>query len=143
MINTAERFTEILALLTRNQRKYVVVVGDYASKREAAEAVGLSASTVYHWSPLVDEALEVLQQDLLSGAQEELRSSVAKAALVKTEGLGLEDARLRQSAASEILDRVLGKASARPEVSAEDGMLEILVKYAESGQEEGQIDDPA
>lgn len=68
---------------------------------------------------------------------------MAKAALIKTEGLELEDARLRQSAASEILDRVLGKASARPEVSAEDGMLEILVKYAESGQEEGQIDDPA
>jgi hypothetical protein len=138
-MNSVERFSEIWMSLTRNQRRFVVAVGDYASKREAAEAVGISASTVYHWPPKVDEVVQLLQLDLLSGAQEELRSSVAKAALVKTEGLELEDARLRQSAASEILDRVLGKASARQDQVAEDGAMEIVVKYAE----DGEIDKPA
>lgn len=130
-MDAAERFSQLWQGLTRNQRRFVAVSGDYASKREAAEAIGLAANTVYHWPREVDEAIELLQVDRLGGAREELRAAVVKAALVKTEGLDEDDARLRQSAASEILDRVLGKASSRPETAGEEGPLEIVVNYGD------------
>lgn len=124
------RFAEIWQRLSLKQRKFVVVSREFATKAEAAEALGLSRSTVYHWDGLVDEAIGLLQLDLLAGAQAELRAAVARAALVKIEGLDEADARLRQSAASEILDRVLGKASARSE-SGDEGLSEVLVRYVD------------
>ena len=129
-MEASERFAEIWQRLSRNQRKFVVLSGEYATKAETAEALGLHRSTVYHWDGIVDEAIGLLQIDLLAGAREELRTAVARAAMVKIEGLDEADARLRQHAASEILDRVLGKANARNE-AAGDGISEVRVSYVE------------
>ncbi len=132
-MNAAERFTEIWNSLSRIQRNYVVLAGDYVRKADAARAAGLKPGTVYSWPHIVEEAVGLLQLDLLSGAQEELRVAVARAAMVKIEGLDEADARLRQSAASEILDRVLGKAKARGDAGPE-GVSEVLVSYVEEDQ---------
>lgn len=136
-MDSSERFAQIWHSLNRNQKRYIAIVGEFSTKAEAAEAIGISASTVYHWPKVVEEAVRLLQLDLLAGAREELRAAVSRAALVKTGALDEEDARLRQAAASEILDRVLGKATPRPDAGGE-GVSEVVVRYENDDQLQGK-----
>ena len=50
-----------------------------------------------------------------------LAQALPQAALVKVDGLKEKDARVRQDAASDILDRGLGKATQRQEITGKDG----------------------
>ncbi len=132
-MEASERFRELWMSLSRLQRQYVAQALDYGTKAEAAEAIGLKPNTVYKWGRQVDEAVALLQMDLMEGAREGLRTAVARAAMVKIDGLDEADARLRQSVASEILDRVLGKASVRADEG--EGVSEIRVIYEDEERE--------
>jgi hypothetical protein len=124
-----ERFLQLWPKLTHNQRRFVMALADHPTKKAAAESVGLSPFTVYAWGGEVDEVIELLGGDLMSGAVDTLRSVAKKAAVVKAEALDLSDNRLKQQAATEILDRVLGKprAGARDAEAEED--KEIIIRY--------------
>jgi hypothetical protein len=101
--------SDILPQLTHNQLRYVSVRNEYSSDKEAAEALGLSPQTVWHWPDHVNEAVKLMAKDGIHVAREVLRRNTSKAAAVKVAGLDSDDEKIRQDAASEILDRQLGK----------------------------------
>ena len=105
----------------RNQRRFVVAMQECANKKEAAELIGLEPNTVYRWPAFVDEAVELLSQNIKETAAEILARNLAKAALVKVGGLDEDDPRVRQSVATEILDRGLGKVPNKNEITGADG----------------------
>jgi hypothetical protein len=127
----SERFYEIWKTLTDIQRRYVLARTTHANKREAALALGLRPDTVYHWPPEIEEALALLLADVLQAAWSELREAAARAARIKTEGLTLEDDRLRQQAATEILDRVLGRPRPHAPDIEDDQISEIVVRHVD------------
>lgn len=114
--------------LSRNQRRFVVAMQECATKKEAAEAIGLEPDTVYRWPGIVDEAINALSSDVEAAVWDILQSSAAKAAMVKVAGLDENDDRLRQAVASEILDRFLGKPTQRHEITHtwQDDVIDLL-----------------
>ena len=54
---TSERLEELLSGLTKDQMRFVIVLQECASKKEAAQAIGLSPRTVYQWPDEVDQVL--------------------------------------------------------------------------------------
>lgn len=119
--STSERLTEIMAQLTHNQVRFVVAMLESTNKKEAAEAIGIQPDTTYRWPSVVDEAVELMRLNVAQGAKEMITKNVAKAALVKVAGLDDEDPRVRQAAATEVLDRALGKPTQKTEVTGADG----------------------
>lgn len=108
-----QRLREIYSLLTYAQRRFVQARLEYASIKDAAESIGISPKTAYGWKKrdIIDEAVELLREDVVSSTVALLKSALFEAAIVKMEGLRDEDGRIRQSASSDIMDRILGKAT--------------------------------
>lgn len=103
-------FQAIWEQLNRNQRRFVVAMLDQPTKKAGAEAVGIQENTVYRWPPIVDQAIELLLDDARNGAVSILVAAAAQAAITKVGGLESDDEAMQQEVASEILDRVIGKA---------------------------------
>lgn len=117
------RLSEILGCMTFDQLRYIAIRFEYATKKEAAEAIGLEPDTVYHWPKEVDEALYLIAIEAESAARSILKQNLIKAAMVKVSGLDSDDERIRQGSATEVLDRQLGKATLHQEVRLEDVRL--------------------
>lgn len=103
-------FEEIWRQLNHNQRRFVVAMLDSESKKDAAEAIGIQPDTVYRWPSIVDDAVALLGRDVKNSVVDILASGAAKAAMIKLAGLDSKDENMRQKIASEVLDRILGKA---------------------------------
>ena len=114
----SSHFAEIWAQLNHNQRRFVVAMLDASNKKEAAEAIDITPDTVYRWPPIVDEAVTLLGHGIRNAVIEIISSGAAKAALVKLAGLDSDSEQTRQGVASEILDRILGKAISRMDVQS-------------------------
>ena len=99
---------EILAGLSKNQLRFVSARQECATKKEAAEKVGLNADTVYRWPEAVERAVELVALVPLEAAIAVRRRALLKAMLVKVEGLEYADKDARQKIATEIIDRELG-----------------------------------
>ena len=115
------KFQAIWRKLNRNQRRFVVGMTEYGSKKSCAEAMGLVAGTVYGWPSYVDDAVELYQEHIADAATGILAAGIAQAALVKIAGLESGDERVKQSASTEILDRHFGKPKQRTEHTGEGG----------------------
>lgn len=116
------RFTEVWKQLHRNQKRFVMSMPDYNSKKECAEGIKISVGTIYGWdSDLINEAVDLYQEHVQEVAEEYLTDAIAKAALVKVAGLDSEDERIQQMTATEILDRYFGKPKQRTEHTGADG----------------------
>ena len=111
-----DRFAEIWGSLSPIQRRFVVAMQEYSSKKEAAESIDISPQTAYNWNGLVDEAVAFVSSDVALAQLGIIRANGVKAAAVKSAGLDSKDERIAQAAASEILDRNLGRATQRQEV---------------------------
>lgn len=120
----ARKFVDIWSDLTHAQRQYVIARQEHPTKKDAAEAIGVPSSTVYKWPDVVEDAVRLVQEEAISSALSMLTSGLAKAAMVKLAGLDSGDERVQQSAATEVLDRLLGKPTQRQEVT-HDGALEV------------------
>lgn len=110
--------------LTVDQLRFIIARLDCSTDKEAAESIGISPDTVSYWKRVgipIDEAIKLLAMDGLVLAQEIIRRSVPEAAAVKRAGLKSEDERIRQSVATELLDRGLGKPTQKQEISGQDG----------------------
>jgi len=66
---------------------------------------------------IVDQAIDLLLANAKDSAVDMLTSALARAVMVKLAGLESEDERVRQDAASEVIDRVLGKATSKTEIT--------------------------
>lgn len=124
--SSSERLAEIWSKLNRNQKRYVIACVEYPIKKDAALAIGIEPQTAYAWPHYVNEAVDLVIDETVEGARGILKHSVAKAAMVKASGLDSDDEKTRQAAATEIIDRLLGKASQPMEHTGKDkGPIEI------------------
>lgn len=102
----------ILAQLTKDQLRLVVALQEHPSKDAAAKAINVPVKTVYNWpSDLIDEAARLMALDAVQAALDLRRRNLIKAVGVKAAGLDSRNERIRQNAASEIMEWELGKAS--------------------------------
>jgi len=103
------------------------------TKAEGAKLVNLEPDTVYRWPEMVDTAISLMDAQIKNTTIEILAEAVAKAAMVKIGGMDSNDEKTRQDAASEVLDRVLGKATQGIELGGkgQDGTIIIDDKRAE------------
>lgn len=131
----SERFGVLWDKMSRNQRRFVVAMQDCANKKEAAYAIGLEPDTVYRWPKFIDDAIILLGESVKETAAEILARNLAKAAMVKISGLDDDDARIRQSVATELLERGLGKVPSKSEISGPDGD-ELTINVRVSGVDE-------
>lgn len=117
----SERLHGIWSELSRNQRRFVVAMQEFPTKKEAANSIGLEADTVYRWPNIVDEAIGIFSEDVETAALAIISRSVGKAAMIKATGLDSGDEKVRQLSATEILDRVLGKPMQKQEITGSGG----------------------
>jgi hypothetical protein len=114
------RLKELLEQLTTNQKKFIARRLDFSTDKEAAEAIGMSADTVKGWKYAgdpIDEAVRLMANDGVIMSCHLRRRALARAMLVKTEGLDSRDERVRQAVATEIIEWELGKATQKQEVA--------------------------
>jgi hypothetical protein len=135
--STSERFADIWAGLGHNQRRFVIAMLESKTKREAAESIGVQPNTAYKWNGETDVAIELARADLQSAALAILHVANSKAAAVKVAGLDSGNESIRQGAASEILDRNLGKATQRQEITGKDGEPVGVVYITENRDDDG------
>ena len=100
-------------LLSDTQWRYVTLRIDNPSmsKKDAAEALEMSPQTIYHWPRYVDAALEKAREDMHSAALTVRKNALLKAMRVKMALLDSIDERVRDKAATDILEWELGKAN--------------------------------
>lgn len=121
-----EVFAELWQKLDHNQQRFAVAMLTSASKKDAAGRVGIQPNTVYKWNGDVDDVVEFMRNHAAAAALGIVQANATKAAMVKAAGLDSDDEKIRQDAASEILDRNLGKPTQRRELTGADG--EPLIK---------------
>lgn len=113
----SERLAEILSELSSVQLRFVVARVETRSDPEACKAINLSYHTVKNWpeKQLINEAVRLMVHDGVITALEIRRRNLAKAMAVKAQGLESVDEKIRQAAATEIIEWELGKATQRNE----------------------------
>ena len=119
----SERLDAVLDQLSTDQIRFVVARQEYATDKEAAELVGIKPDTVYRWPDEVKEAVRLMAADGVIVAKRVRRRSLAKAMLVKVDGLDSKDERLKQNVATEIIEWEMGKAE-QPVSATVDGAIE-------------------
>lgn len=102
---------EKLARLCHGQLRYVVARLRTSSKKAAVEEVHIPYETVTHWPAYVDETVSLLLLDTVASARALLVRDVAQAMAVKLAGLESTDEKIRQRAASEVVEWNLGRAA--------------------------------
>jgi hypothetical protein len=124
-----------LPLLSTDQLKYIEARARLNSDAEVGREWGMKhASNIYQWKSsrepkVLKKVLMWLQKEDTRGAAEVLRRHLMKAANVKVEGLESVDERLRQAAATEILDRALGKPMQRLAQKTQSEILTVVVDF--------------
>lgn len=105
------KINDLLADATPEQRKWVAARVQLRSDAEAARKIGVRAETVCRWQnkTRLDQAVAELTTDACLGARFVLADAVLDAAKVKVEGLRSSKEQIQQDAATEILDRGIGK----------------------------------
>ena len=110
----------ILDKLEDRELDYVLERSKVSKDSEAFRAMGISPSTFYGWDKERREYLAETAQRLKRAnavrATMVLQGAVEKAAQVKVSGLESRKDNVKQGAATEILDRMLGKPTQRQEV---------------------------
>ncbi len=117
----SERLEAILSELSPNQLRFVVARQQYSTDTAAARAIGVKRDVVYRWPAVVKEAVRLMAEDAVAAALHLRRRALAKAMAVKAAGLDSKDEKVRQSAATEIIEWELGRAAQRQELTGADG----------------------
>lgn len=119
-----EDFKALYKQLRPIERKYIRHYADIGRKDKAAEAVGLSPSTVYHWEDEIHEAANHLNDKAIEAieagrdAQSQLAVEVFRTIL---EDDDIDD-RVRFEAAKYIQDQQTGKPTRKQEVEHSGGI---------------------
>jgi len=122
-------FRELWQQLGHNQRRFAIAMIGASSKKEAAQAIGISPNTTYGWNGVIDEVVELLLTHSADSAMSIIEAEAPRAAMIKSSGLDSDNEKIRQDAASEILDRNLGKPTQRQEVTGKDGSDLNVITY--------------
>ena len=104
---------------------YVMARSRVNSDSQGYNDAGIHKNTFYTWPAEEREKLNNLAQrvkrETATRAIMVLQDAVEDAALVKAEGLKSRDERVKQAAATEILDRAIGKALTTVDVNVKQG----------------------
>jgi hypothetical protein len=122
----------VLDGLQDKQLAYVVSRSKSVSTAEALRNAGIGKNVYYKWTEEEREYLEEvaykLQRENAVRAMMILQDNAIKAAEVKVAGLTDRDSRVKQSVATEILDRTIGKASDKLDITS-GGEPIVQVEY--------------
>ena len=114
-----------MAGLSDMELGYVKARAEVSNDTEARRRCGLPTSTFYTWpEERRQQLLEIAQEykrDAVARALQILEDSVAEAARVKTKGLKSRKEHIAQAAADSVLDRIMGKATQRQEITGAGG----------------------
>lgn len=129
-------FESILEALEPPWFDYVWERSKVNTDSAAYRAAGISKSVFYKLDATERERLNALAVQLRRArvlqAELALRRAVVEAATVKVAGLQNRDPRVRQAAATEILDRTIGKPITRADITS--GGERIVLKWPEDAQ---------
>lgn len=129
--NTNEKaLFELYPSVTVDQWRFIAARLKHSTDKAAAEEIGIHPTSVSKWSNKaeIDELLKMFAANSADGARAALEKQALEAALVLLALMGSDDERTRLEAAKQVLDRVLGKAMQRNEVSGPDGR-ELRIEY--------------
>jgi len=118
---TSSELETILEQLTPDQLRFVVARQQHRTDKAAAEALDISTQVVYRWPDIVKEAVRLMAYDGLVTALYIRRNALAKAMMVKVNGLDSKEERIRQSVATEVIEWEVGKATQKNELTGRDG----------------------
>jgi hypothetical protein len=120
---TLQTHHDLFAELHDNHWRFITMMisNPGMTKGEAAQAIGVTADTVYRYPDVVDEALRIARENIHRAAIAMRQKVLMKALQVKIDLLDSKDEAIRSKAASEIIEWELGKATARTELSAGEG----------------------
>lgn len=96
--------------------------------KATAEYLELSPQTVYHWPSYVNEALELARADMHKAALTVRKNALLKAMRVKAALLSSTDERIRDKAATDILEWELGKAKQPVGGTGQDGAFILRIE---------------
>lgn len=120
-VQSIETFSELWNQLTPLQRRFAVSMQEHPTKKEAAEAIDISPNTVYNWPSIVHTVVDFMANNIALATLGILQANATKAAMVKAAGLDSDNEKIRQDVATEVIDRNLGKATQRQELTGKDG----------------------
>lgn len=118
------RLRELLRHLSPEQVRFLAVRLYASSDADAARQMGISEQAPWQWrhrGAPIDEALDLLKYDGVIMASKMFHDALLKAVMIKIDGLDVRDKRLQQQISTEIIERTLGKALERRELSGPDG----------------------
>ena len=118
-----KRLQELVKGFTSDQLAYLAIRPFVRWDKDAAETMGVSPETISRWENKadVDDALRLMRLDGVIVAGEILRQHVPLAANELANQVAHRNVTIRHKAATEILDRAMGKAITRAEISGPDG----------------------
>lgn len=120
----ASNINQLLENATPEQVKWVLARLVKKTDAEAAKEIGMHPSTVCRWPNKadLDKAVMLYLRQPIDAALNILREAAVDAAVLKVEGLKSKKETIRQSVATEILDRNIGKPKQTQEV---EGSLQV------------------
>lgn len=142
----SERLDSVLAQLSTDQMRWVIARDECATDGEAAKAIGIKPDTVYHWPPVVREAVRLIAAEGVAVARHLRKRALAKAMWIKTRGLDSRDERIRQNVATEIIEWEMGRAELPVSMKRADELTDDELAAIAAGSGAGIAtpeDDPA
>lgn len=117
--HTDDNLTDLLRQLSSSQLRFVSRRVWTDTDADAARELNISPSTVKAWKQNgapIDESVRLMKHDGVIMAAEMMRRALADAVEVKIGGLCDRSSSIRQAAATELIDRNMGKPTQRQEV---------------------------
>ena len=114
-----------LAQLTDQRLDYVMARSKVNSDRKAIIESGINRNTFYSWPveerDRLNELAQRIKREAATRALMVIQDAAEEAARVKVSGLKSRNEHVKQDSATEILDRVVGKATNKTELTGKDG----------------------
>ena len=118
-------------MLSDTQWRFVTAMIDNPkfNKADAARHVKLKPNTVYGWGDIVDRAVAMARKDMHSAALTVRKNALLKAMQVKLKLLDHKDGRIRDKAATDILEWELGRATQPLGGTGKDGAIPVELTW--------------
>jgi len=118
--------TETLRGLSDSERRYILARVDAKTNVQALRECGLSQSWLTKTGvDRLNAIADKLRNDISGRAIVLLEGALPEAVMVLIDGLYSDDERIKQSAAKDILDRVMGRATQKTEVTGAMASIDI------------------
>jgi hypothetical protein len=135
-LETAPDLQELLDRLNLTQIRFFIARQDCDMDKDAAAAIGITASAVKSWPPAIKEtirqALVLAARDGVVTALHLRRKTLAKAMAVKVRGLDSADERIRQGTSTEIIEWELGKALQKSQINMRAEVVQVAEEIVDA-----------